>query len=170
MKEQEVINRVANSGLINIDLSSYAPKENILEIDIKQFLFKGLILKEKDFRLALKSFNFEHYREKTVAIYCSSNTIVPMWAYMLVTTCLNDIGSKIFFGNKSEVFQSVFLENVYSIDSDDFIGKKVLVNGCGNVVVSARVYIAITKKLQKKVKSLMFGEACSAVPIYKKNK
>ena len=170
MSEKEIINRVAKSKLVNIDLSNYAPKENIIELDLKQFLFNGLILKEKEFRAQLKVFDFEKYKEKTAAIYCSANTIIPMWAYMLVTIYLTNNKSKIHYGNKNEAFQYAFLENINSINSSDFIDKKVLVNGCSNIKLSERLFIAITLKLKDKVKSIMFGEACSAVPIYKKRK
>ena len=167
MTTNEIKNRVADSGIINVDLSDYAPKENILELDLKKFLFDGLVLKEKEFRVALKEFDFNKYDGKVVAVFCGANVIVPMWAYMLITTYLNNANAKIYFGNKNKVTQAIIKENIDSINVDDYKEKRVIVNGCSSIKLSEGLYIAITKKLQKNVKSLMFGEACSAVPIFK---
>ena len=167
MTTNEIKNRVADSGIVNVDLSDYAPKENILELDLKQFLFDGLVLKEKEFRVALKEFDFNEYDGKVVAVFCGANVIVPMWAYMLITTYLNNANAKIYFGNKNKVTQAIIKENIDSINVDDYKEKRVIVNGCSNIKLSEGLFIAITKKLQKNVKSLMFGEACSAVPIFK---
>lgn len=167
MTTNEIKNRVADSGIVNVDLSDYAPKENILELDLKQFLFDGLVLKEKEFRIALKEFDFNKYDGKVVAVFCGANVIVPMWAYMLITTYLNNANAKIYFGNKNKVTQAIIKENIDSINVDDYKEKRVIVNGCSNIKLSEGLFIAITKKLQKNVKSLMFGEACSAVPIFK---
>ena len=167
MTTNEIKNRVADSGIVNVDLSDYAPKENILQLDLKQFLFDGLVLKEKEFRIALKEFDFNKYDGKVVAVFCGANVIVPMWAYMLITTYLNNANAKIYFGNKNKVTQAIIKENIDSINVDDYKEKRVIVNGCSNIKLSEGLFIAITKKLQKNVKSLMFGEACSAVPIFK---
>ena len=163
----EIVNRVANSGLINIDLSDYAPKQNIAVLEVKDFLFQGIILKEKEFRASLKEFDFSIFQGKTVAINCSSDAIVPMWAFMLVTSYLKGIASEIHFGGKEDVFQQIFTANIDAIDATEFKGKKVIVKGCGQIPLSASLYMAITKKLQNTVSSLMFGEACSAVPVLK---
>ena len=165
---EEIINRVAKSELITIDLSDYAPTKTFDEIDLKQFLFEGFILKEKEFRAALKDFDFSAYENKIVAINCSSDCIIPMWAYMLVTSHLNNSPTEIHFGTIKEVFQKLFLQNIESINPVRFEGKKVIVKGCGHIPLTEALYIAITKKLQTTVSSLMFGEACSAVPIFKK--
>ena len=167
MTTNEIKNRVADSGIVNVDLSDYAPKENILELDLKQFLFDGLVLRDKEFRVALKEFDFNIYDGKVVAVFCGANVIVPMWAYMLITTYLNNANAKIYFGNKNKVTQAIIKENINSINVDDYKEKRVIVNGCSNIKLSEGLFIAITKKLQKNVKSLMFGEACSAVPIFK---
>jgi hypothetical protein len=165
---EEIVNRVANSGLINIDLSDYAPKQNIAVLEVKDFLFQGIILKEKEFRTSLKEFDFSIYQDKIVVINCSADAIVPMWAFMLVTSYLKGIASEIHFGKKEDVFQQIFTANIDAIDSTEFEGKKVIVKGCGQIPLSASLYMAITKKLQNTVSSLMFGEACSAVPVFKK--
>ena len=164
----EIVNKVANSALITIDLTDYAPKETIAILDVKDFLFEGIILKEKDFRNTLKEFDFSVYTDKIVALYCSSDAIVPMWAFMLLTSYLNNSASKIHFGTKEEVFQKIFSDNIDAIDATEFENKKVIVKGCGQVPLTEILYIAITKKLQNTVSSLMFGEACSAVPVFKK--
>ena len=163
----EIVNRVANSALITIDLADYAPSQSISVLDVKDFLFEEIILKEKEFRTNLKEFDFSIYKDKIVAINCSSDAIVPMWAFMLVTSYLKGIASEIYIGKKMDVFQEIFTANIDAIDSTEFENKKVIVKGCGQIPLSASLYMAITKKLQNTVSSLMFGEACSAVPILK---
>ena len=163
----EIVNRVANSALITIDLADYAPSQSIAVLDVKDFLFQEIILKEKEFRANLKEFDFSIYQDKIIAINCSSDAIVPMWAFMLVTSYLKGIASKIHFGKKEDVFQQIFTANIDAIDATEFKNKKVIVKGCGQIPLSESLYIAITKKLQNTVSSLMFGEACSAVPVLK---
>jgi len=165
---KEIVNRVANSVLITIDLADYAPTKPIAVLDIKEFLFEGIFLKEKEFRTSLKEFDFSNYSNKVVALNCSSDAIVPMWAFMLVTSYLNTANAEIHFGAKAEVFQQIFANNIDAIDPSEFEGKKVIVKGCGQIPLTEALYIAITKKLQTTVSSLMFGEACSAVPVFKK--
>jgi len=168
--DEKIINRVAKSELITLDLSDYAPSKEIIELDLKQFLFDGIALKEKDFRQLLKEFNFNNYKHKAVAVFCSSDCVIPMWAYMLVTSLIRGVTSEIFFGEKNLVFQQLFLQNIENITASDFQNKKVIIKGCANIPLSEDLYIAITKKINPFVNSLMFGEACSAVPIYKKRK
>ena len=163
----EIINRVANSALITIDLADYAPSQPIAVLDVKDFLFQEIILKEKEFRTNLKEFDFSIYQDKIAAINCSSDAIVPMCAFMLVTSYLKGIASEIHFGKKEDVFQQIFTANIDAIYSTEFENKKVIVKGCGQIPLSESLYIAITKKLQNTVSSLMFGEACSAVPVLK---
>jgi hypothetical protein len=163
----EIVNRVASSVLITIDLADYAPEQSIANFDLKDFLFEEIFLKEKEFRGKLKSFDFSIYTGKMVALNCSSDAIVPMWAYMLVTSYLNQVGTEIHFGTKEEVFQKIFTDNINTIDASEFENKKVIVKGCGQIPLTESLYIAITKKLQNTVSSLMFGEACSAVPVIK---
>ena len=165
--DKEIVNRVANSSLITIDLTDYAPTKPIAVLDIKDFLFQGIVLKEKEFRLSLKTFDFSIYTNTTVALNCSTDAIVPMWAFMLVTSYLNTINADIYFGIKEEVFQQIFEENINAINPSEFEGKKVIVKGCGQIPLTETLYISITKKLQNTVNSLMFGEACSAVPVLK---
>jgi len=165
---EEIINRVANSNLITIDLADYAPTKIIIEIDLKQFLFEEFVLKEKEFRNLLKDFDFSIYKNKLVGLYCSSGAVIPLWAYMLITSYLNNVSFEIYFGTKEEVFHKCFLQNIDKIDIEEFKEKKVVIKGCGRTPINEDLYIAITKKLQNTVSSLMFGEACSAVPVFKK--
>ena len=167
---KEIVNRVAKSELITIDFSDYIPSEPILEFDIKNVLFEGAVLKEKKFRSSLKEITFSNYENKIIALFCSVDAIIPMWAYMLIVSYLNPMSSCIYFGTKKEVLQKIILKNINKIDAKQFKDKKVIVKGCTNIPISESLYIAITKKLQNSVSSLMFGEACSAVPIYKKKK
>ena len=164
----EIVNRIANSPLITIDLTDYAPKKPISVLDIKEFLFEGIFLKEKEFRASLKEFDFSNYTNKVVALNCSSDAIVPMWAFMLVTSYLKTANSEIYFGEKEDVFQQIFTNNINAIDASEFENKKIIVKGCGQIPLTETLYISITKKLQNTVSSLMFGEACSAVPVFKK--
>ena len=164
---KEIVNRVAQSELITIDFSDFVPKNEIIEFDLKQFLFRGTILKEKEFRIELKKFDVSKFHNKEVALFCSSDCIIPMWAYMLATSKINDIASEIYSGSKSEFLQKKTLANIQNMDTDKFINKKVIVKGCGQMQFNEELYIAITKKLRNIVSSLMFGEACSAVPVYK---
>jgi len=164
----EIINKVAKSGIINLDLEDYAPRDIITELDLKDFLFEGLILKEKYFRESLKDHNWSKYRGNVLALFCSSNCIIPMWAYMLVTSYLEKNNLINFYGNKEQVFNLLFLEVIGKIDIQEFKDKRVIIKGCGNLKIHEKIYVAITKKMQPEVKSLMFGEACSSVPIYKK--
>ena len=165
---KEIVNRVANSSLITMDLTDYAPTKPIAVLDLKDFLFQGIVLKEKEFRGSLKAFDFSIYTNTTVALNCSAGAIVPMWAFMLVTSYLNTVNADIHFGKKEDVFQQIFTDNINAIDSSKFESKKVIVKGCGQIPLTEVLYIAITKKLQNTVSSLMFGEACSSVPIFKK--
>ena len=163
----EIVNRVANSALITVDLTDYAPTTPIAVLDLKDFLFQGIVLKEKEFRLSLKTFNFSIYSNTTVALNCSADAIIPMWAFMLATSYLNSVNACIYFGTKEDVFQQIFLININEMDASKFKSKKVIVRGCGKIPLTESLYIAITKKLQNTVSSLMFGEACSAVPVIK---
>ena len=169
MKE-EIINRVAKSKLITIDLAEYFPKEEIVEFDIKSLLYKEAVLKEKEFRLKLKSMDFVTFKGKIIALFCSKEAIIPMWAYMLISSHLSPYCDQIYCGKKETVIQHIMLEKIKLINENEFLEKKVIVKGCGSIPLSESLYIGITKKLQNTVSSLMFGEACSAVPIYKKRK
>ena len=166
---KEIINRVSNSNLITIDLGDYKPNQSIIELDVKDFLFKKLVLKEKEFRATLKEFDFSIYHGKTVALHCSTDAILPMWAFMLIASFVNPI-AEVHYGTKEKTYINLFLKNIETINPLKFQNKKVIVKGCSDISVHESLYVAITKKLQNHASSLMFGEACSAVPVFKKNK
>jgi len=168
MSSKKIINKVALSSLVTLDLDEYIPKEEVFVFDLKDFLFKGIVLKERDFRSKLKEFNFSIYKNKIVALGCSTSAIVPMWAYMLVATYLNSYCKNIYFGDKERVLELLFLKNIDNINIEDFKNKKVIVKGCGNFKFTESIYVAVSKKLHRSVNSLMFGEACSSVPVYKR--
>ena len=166
----EIINKVAKSGIVNISLEDYAPKETIINLNLKQFLHNEEILIEKDFRDNVKKFNFNNLQNKIIALFCDDNIILPMWAFMLISCHLKKNNIIFFHGDKEFVFNTLWVNNIKKIDSNKFENKRVIVNGCGNIKASEKIYIAITEKLFNVSKSIMFGEACSSVPIYKTNK
>ena len=166
--EDAIINRVANSGLMNIDLEEYLPKAPIKTFDLKDHLFRGLVLKEKDFREALKIFDWEQYRDQYVAITCTTDAIIPMWAYMLVTTYAQPVARDVYCGTPEEMHKHIFLKNIAAINPEPFVDQRVIIKGCGDQPVDAAAYAEITRILRPVTKSIMYGEACSNVPIYKK--
>ena len=166
----EIINKVAKSGIVNISLEDYTPKETIINLNLKQFLHNEEILIEKDFRDNVKNFNFKNLQNKIIALFCDDNIILPMWAFMLISCHLKKNNIIFFHGDKEFVFNTLWVNNIKKIDSNKFENKRVIVNGCGNIKASEKIYIAITEKLFNVSKSIMFGEACSSVPIYKTNK
>ena len=166
--DDAIINRVANSGLVTIDLEDYLPKGEIAVFDLKDHLFRGLILKEKDFREALQGLDWEIFRNKYVVITCSADAIIPMWAYMLVTSYVQPVAKDVYCGTAEEMKKHLFLKNLGTIKTDEFAGQRLIIKGCGDQPVDSAAYAEITKLLRPVAKSIMYGEACSNVPIYKK--
>ena len=165
----EIINKVAESGLVTIDLEKYLPgKEEMIVFDLKDFLFMGLILKEKDFREALKQHDWEKYRNKSVAITCSADAIIPVWAYMLVTSYLQPVTKETMVGNEKEMYKAVIIKNISSINTGEFAGKRIVLKGCGETPIDDFAYAEATRVLLPVAKSIMYGEPCSTVPVYKK--
>jgi len=163
-----IVNKVANSGLITLDLETYLPKEEIVTFDLKDHLFMGLILKEKDFREALKNTDWQQYAGKNVAIICSVDAIIPVWAYMLVASYLQPVASDVYVGEVKEMLKHLFLNNLAAIDIETFRDQRVVVKGCGDIPIDNYAYAEITKRLLPVAKSVMYGEPCSTVPVYKK--
>jgi hypothetical protein len=163
----EIVNKVAESGLITLDLEIFYPKEDILSFDLKEHLFMGLILKEKDFRASLQSLDWSAYQGKAVALFCSADAIIPLWAYMLVTSYLNPIAKRVLSGTPEEAKKQLFIENIRALDPAQFSSSRVVVKGCGDIEISEYAFVEITSLLQPVVKSLMYGEPCSTVPVYK---
>ena len=165
---EQFINKVAESGIITLDHSTYIPTGETAVFDMKDHLFMGLILKEKDFREALKTMDWEQYRDKNVAVTCTADAIIPVWAYMLVASNLEPVAKEIVMGDEKEMHRQLFLKNISKINSDDFADKRVVIKGCGETPIGDFVYMELTKILRPVAKSIMYGEPCSTVPVYKK--
>lgn len=168
--EREIVNRVANSSLITFDLEElYQPGERIL-FDITPQLYEGLILREKDFRAFVKGHDWKQYEDKYVAITCSADAIIPKWAYMLLTSALQPYAREIVFGTLEDLEAKIFSGRLAKVDWDKFAGAKVVLKGCSKVDVPEAVYVEATRFLTARVSSLMFGEPCSTVPVFKRPK
>jgi|SRR6218665_17336 len=165
--DQPIINKVAESGLITIDPANFLPEGETAVFDLKDYLFMGLILKEKDFREALKNLDWEQYRSKNVALTCTADAIIPVWAYMLVASYLQPVAREIVMGDEKQLQRELFLKNIASIDPGDYSGKRIVVKGCGDIPIGEFVYMELTKILRPVAKSIMYGEPCSTVPVYK---
>lgn len=162
------VNKVAASGILSLDLKKSLPAGEIIPFDLKDHLFMGLILKEKDFREALKNLDWTPYQDKNVAITCSVDAIIPVWAYMLVTTYLQPVAKDVYVGTPAEMQKHLFLKNLSSINADEYTDQRVVIKGCGDVAIEPYAYAEITKVLRPVTKSIMYGEPCSTVPVYKK--
>ncbi len=166
--EKEIINRVSNSHLVTFDLEElYTPGERVL-FDVKDLLFQELILREKDFRDFIKSHDWTQYVNKYVAITCSADAVVPTWAYMLLVSALQPHASEIIFGSLLDLEGLLFQQALDKIDWEKYANTKVVIKGCSKVDVPVSAYVAVTKLLRPRVSSIMFGEPCSTVPVFKK--
>jgi hypothetical protein len=165
---EEIRNKVAESGLITIDLEKYYPDQEPSSFDLKDFLFMEMLLKEKDFREALEKHDWSIYEGRDVAVFCSTDAIVPMWAYMLVASKLSGTAKSTISGTPEEAFKQVFIQNIRKVDPEVYEGKRVVVKGCGDKPIPEYAYAEISIKLLPVVKSLMYGEPCSTVPVYKR--
>ena len=164
----EIINKVAQSGLITIDLEDlYIPGERVL-FDLKEWLYEGLILKEKEFREKLKEHDWENYKDKFIAITCSADAVIPTWAFMLVVTHLKPVAKKIIFGDLQKLEEEIFDGAISKLNPDDFKDQKVVIKGCSKISVPVSAYVNLTALLRPVVKSIMFGEPCSTVPVFKR--
>lgn len=168
--EDEIINKVANSALITFNLEDYYHKGERILYDIKQNLFQELMLKEKDFREFVKEYDWSQYKGKNVGIICSADAIVPTWAYMLLTTRLEPYANIVIFGDLAELEQALYQAALSQINPEDYRNAKVVIKGCGNLPIPIFAYIEISRILTPVAQSIMYGEPCSTVPIYKKVK
>jgi hypothetical protein len=165
--DNEIINRVQNSTLVTLDLEElYTPGERIF-YDLKPLLFQELILKEKDFRAALKSTDWLVYKDKHVAIGCTADAVIPTWAYMLISIHLQSYAKTVFFGSVLDLEKHLFRNTLSTIDWKTFFQAKVVVKGCSKVEVPTEVYVEVASRLKSVASSIMYGEACSTVPLYK---
>ncbi len=166
--ENEIVNKVAQSGLITINLEDYYSKGERVLFDIKDLLFQGLILREKDIREFVEKENWSKYQNKFVAIVCSVDAVIPTWAYMLLTVHLEPFAKKIVFGSLEILEINLFAESLSKIKIDDYKDARIVIKGCGKLPVPTFAFVELTKLLRPVAKSIMYGEPCSTVPLYKK--
>lgn len=166
--EAEFVNKVAESGIITLDLEDFYPKDETAVFDMKDHLFMGLILKEKDFREDMKNLDLTPYKDKNIALTCSADAVIPVWAYMLVASYLQPVAKEIIFGDADFLHKTLFLKNIEQINVENYKDQRVVIKGCGELPISETAYVAITNQLRPVVKSIMYGEPCSTVPVYKK--
>lgn len=163
----EIVNRVAESGIQQINLEDFIPQDDSVLFDIKPWLFEELILKEKDLREHIKNHDWNFYQNKNVAITCTVDAIIPTWAYMLIASALQPFAKKIAFGNLQQLEDQLILENINTLDASKFQNQRVVIKGCADKEIPVSAFVALTAKLKPVVKSIMYGEPCSTVPVYK---
>lgn len=168
--EKEIVNKVALSGIINIDLEEFYPQGERVLFDIKEQLFQGLILKEKDFRSFVKNEDWSTYTDKYVALTCSADAVVPVWAYMLLAIQIEPYAKKVVFGDLETLETVLYNEILNTLNISEYKDARVVIKGCGHLPVPKAAYVEITRLLRPVAKSIMYGEACSMVPLYKQPK
>ena len=166
--EDIILNKVSESGIITIDPELFFPNVEIVAFDLTPFLFRGLLLKEKEFRESILNENWSKYSGKAVAVFCSSDAIIPAWAHMLVASMLSGIAHSVYAGTPAELEKKLFLQNLEKINATDYIDKRVVVKGCGETAIGDFAYLEITALLRRVAKTIMYGEPCSKVPVFKK--
>jgi len=166
--QDEIINRVANSKLVTINLEDYYPQGKRVSFDIKEWLFEGFVLREKDFRDQVKQFNWSQFQDNYVALTCSSDAIIPAWAFILLSIHLEPFAKKTVIGNLELLETSIYQDVLNAIDISEFSNKPVIIKGCSKKPVPQNAYIMLANKLKPIAHSIMYGEACSSVPLYKK--
>jgi len=164
----EIINRVVDSGIKTINIESWKIEGERSVIDLGDHLYKGLVLRENEFRAYLKNTDWTSYQDHFVGIYCSLDAIIPNWAYMLLTSKLSGIAKKIVLGNKEELESQMIIDQIREMDLSEYENERVIIKGCSDEVISEKAYLELTVKLTPVVRSLMFGEPCSAVPVFKR--
>lgn len=164
----EIVNKVKLSKLVTVDLEKLISNHEIIELDLKDFLYQGMILKEKEFREKMDSYNWDAYKNVYLTVNCSTDAIIPKWAYMLVVQHANSYVKELFFGSKSEAMSQLFKKKIDELNWESYNEKYVLLKGCSKIDVPAEIYMYATQKLLPHVKKLMYGEACSNVPVYRK--
>ena len=163
----EIVNRIAKSTLQNIDLEEFYPKGNRIVLDIKPWLYEELIVKENDFRDHLKSHDWSQYDNSYVVLQCSSDAIIPSWVYLLITTYLGGVAKKVVVGDLGILETVLFQEIIENLDVSPYKGKPVIIKGCSDKPIPDSAYVHLIEKLKPVAKSIMFGEACSTVPLFK---
>ena len=166
--QPDIINRVTQSTLVTIDLEEYYHHGERVVYDIKDNLFQGLALKEKEFRAFVKEYDWSQFKDKNVAIICSTEAIVPTWAYMLLSVKISSFAHRVIFGNLMQLEQALFQEVLYSLNIENYKDKKVVIKGCSKFPVPQFAYVELTRLLVPIASSIMFGEPCSTVPLFKR--
>lgn len=166
----ELKNRVADSGILTIDLETFYPDVPIAAFDLKDFLFQGMVLREKDFRQALTDHDWSQYAGQVVLVFCSADAIIPSWAQMLVASYVLPVAAEVFPGDRDAYLEQYFRSAIAAMDTEPYTDARVVVKGCSSRTVPAGAYLELVKRLQPVVRSLMFGEPCSTVPVYKRPK
>jgi hypothetical protein len=164
----EIVNKIANSGLITIDLKDLYTEGKRAELDIRPWLFMDAVLKEKDFRAQVDTLDVSPFKNALVSVYCSADAIVPTWAYMLLAVKLQGVAKRVFFGNANVRESILFREAIAQLNSADYTDGKVVIKGCTDVYVPEDAYVALTEALMPVAKSIMYGEPCSTVPLFKR--
>jgi hypothetical protein len=165
---ETIVNKVAESGIITLDLAPYVSGIEVVAFDLTPFLYMEMILKEKDYRAALQTHDWQQYAGKHVAVHCTADAIVPVWAYMLAATYLQPVAASVYYGTTQELSKSLLMQHIQAIPLEDYTDKRVVIKGCGDTPIPDAAYLAVSAHLRPVVKSLMYGEPCSTVPIYKK--
>ncbi len=166
----EIVNRVAQSKLVVIDLEDFYPLGNRVLFDIKDWLYEGYVLREKDFRAYVKDHNWSQYQDQFIALTCSTDAIIPAWAYILISIELASFSKKTVIGDLKALETSIYQDIIYNLDCSVYQDKPIIIKGCSNKPVPDNAYVMLSKALKPFAKSIMYGEACSAVPLFKKNK
>ncbi|MDX1476475.1 MAG: DUF2480 family protein [Saprospiraceae bacterium] len=166
--DKPLVNRVAQSGLITIDLETFVMPVDYAHFDLKDYLYQGLVLREKEFRERLKEVDWSTFAGKSLLVYCSTDAIVPSWAYMLVAAQASPHAREVFFGSEAEHREAQILRSIDRLDVSAYDDARVVVKGCAKERVPERAYVELLTRLQPVVRSLMFGEPCSTVPVYKR--
>lgn len=168
MPQETLVNRVAESGLVTLDLGELIPQTPFVIFDIKPFLFREMVLREKDFREALKQHDWSVYAGKIVGITCSGDALLPHWSWMLVASCLQPVAARVIFGDAAEVERVLAEEAVNRADFEQYRDQRIVVKGCGDRETPPAVFAQIVMKLQPLARSIMYGEPCSTVPVWKR--
>lgn len=167
---EEIINRVQKSGLITLDMTDLLPTKEIVQIDVKENLWNGLVLKEKDFRAFIADHDWSQYRDAIIAVHCSEDAIIPSWAYMLIASALIEYTQEVYYGNVDVVKHNYISKQIEKLNVADFQDTRVVIKGCADIPAPESLFLELTVKLQPVVKVLMYGEPCSTVPVYKRKK
>ena len=167
---EEIVNKVQKSGLVQMDLADFKPKTSIKTIDLKENLWQGLALKEKDFRAFVNENEWGKYQESVVGVYCSADAIIPTWAFMLVISKLQEHGVEGYVGDAKEVEKELIKKNIAALDLTKYQDAKLIIKGCADIASPSFVMSELLKKLQPVAASIMYGEPCSTVPVFKRKK